>query len=191
MHSDQIQHVPATTSSSASFRASQLKIDAPARVACVVDFDNVCSRRGKYGKRAWACLDVVRFVSALRERGVSTGTVCQNDYLGVCGSKLWTAAGFRSVATGQNVDDTVKLVAATYALEGLDWLVLVASDGGYAEIIKIIRDCKIRVEVWALREAAARPLLYVADSVRWIDDFVVEPSHRPTKDKRSSFKVAA
>lgn len=148
------------------------------RIACVVDLDNVCSRHGKHGKRAWAHLDVIRFVSALRERGVNYGTICQNDYLGVCGSKLWTAAGFKSLATHVNADDTVKLAAVTYALEGLDWLVLVASDGGYVKAISAIRACNIKVEVWALREAASRPLLYVADAVRWIDEFVQEPPLR-------------
>jgi len=145
------------------------------RVACVVDLDNVCSRRGLYAKRAWAYLDVVAFIAALRERGVRRGTVFQNQKPGDCGSKLWAAAGLRCVGTGTNVDESVKLAAVNYALEGLNCLIVVASDGGYGEVIHAIRRCGIRVELWALRAAVASHLVYAADAVRWIDHFLREP----------------
>jgi uncharacterized LabA/DUF88 family protein len=89
--------------------------------------------------------------------------------------KLWSAGGLGCVATGINVDPSVKLAAVEYALAGLDCLILVASDGGYDEVIHAIRRCGVRVELWALRAAVARHLVYAADAVRWIDDLVREP----------------
>ncbi len=145
------------------------------RIACIVDLDNLCSRRGQHGTRAWAHLDVVAFTAAIRNRGATKGIVFQNQNAGDFGLKLWSAGGLGCVATGTNVDPSVKLAAVDYALAGLDCLILVASDGGYDEVIHAIRRCGVRVELWALRATVARHLVYAADAVRWIDDLVREP----------------
>ena len=145
-------------------------------VACVVDMDNVCSRRGKFGRRAWACLDVLQFGAALKERGVSRGTICQHQPFNAYGSKLWSGLGLKTVSTRENADDRVKLEAVTYAIESkIKWLILVASDGGYFDTLARIRECGIKVELWALREAVSRDLIFLVDRVRWIDDLIDEP----------------
>ncbi len=156
------------------------------KTACVIDLDNVCSRRGLHGKRAWAYLDVIAFIATLRERGVTKGAVFQNQKPGDCGSKLWAAAGLKCVATGRNVDELVKLAAVDYALEGLNCLILVASDGGYDEVIHAIRRCGVRVELWALRTAVASHLVFAADAVRWMDDLLQEPEmNRPARGRQA------
>ena len=156
-------------------------------IACVVDMDNLCSRRGKFGRRAWAQLDVLRFAAALNERGVNQGTVCQHQSFGACASKIWAGLGLKPISTHENADERVKLEAVTYALNGgLDWLILVASDGGYAEVIDAIRNCSIKVELWALRDAASRDLLYLADRIRWIDYLVDEPRPPDQNGRRSA-----
>jgi hypothetical protein len=159
-------------------------------VVCVVDMDNVCSRRGKYGRRAWACLDVLQFGSALKERGVFQGTICQHQPFSAYGARLWDGLGLKTVSTGENADDRVKLEAVTYALEaGVDWLILVASDGGYYDTLISIQECGIKIELWALREAVSRDLIFLADRVRWIDDLVDEP--RPPGNAPANHNLAA
>jgi hypothetical protein len=149
------------------------------RVACVVDMDNVCSRRGKYGRRAWAPLNVLAFAAAIKERGITLGTICQHQPFHACGSKLWSSLGLRTVSTGENADERVKLEAVTYASEAkIDWLVLIASDGGYFDTLSLIRECGIKIELWALREAVSRNLIFLVDRLRWIDELVDEP-HPP------------
>lgn len=167
---DHVTAIPASRPDSIKFAASS----AP-RIACIVDLDNLCSRRGQHGRRAWAHLDVVAFTAAIRDRGATKGIVFQNQNAGEFGLKLWSAGGLGCVATGINVDPLVKLAAVDYAFAGLDCLILVASDGGYDEVIHAIRRCGVRVELWALRAAVARHLVYAADAVRWIDDLVREP----------------
>ena len=74
-----------------------------------------------------------------------------------------------------------------YALEGLDCLILVGSDGGYDEVIHAVRRCNIRVELWALRAAVASHLVFAADAVRWIDGFLQEPNlNTPTGNRHPS-----
>ncbi len=147
-----------------------------ANIACVIDMDNVCNRRGKYGRCAQARLDVLQFGAALKERGVSRGTVCQHQPFNVYGSKLWSTLGLKTVSTGENADERVKLEAVTYSVDAkIDWLILVAGDGGYYDTLATIRECGIKVELWALRGAVARDLIFLADRVRWIDDLVDEP----------------
>jgi len=152
--------------------------------------DNVCSRRGKYGRRAWACLDVLQFGVALKERGVTRGTICQHQPFNAYGSKLWSGLGLKTVSTRENADERVKLEAVTYAVDSnIKWLILVASDGGYFDTLATIRECGIKVELWALREAVSRDLLFLADRVRWIDDLVDEPpppSHAHISANRSA-----
>lgn len=173
------------TSNKNSLKRAELRIvSAPAisaqrNVACVVDMDNVCSRRGKYGDWAWAHLDVLKFGAALKERGVTLGTICQHRPFASCGAKLWTSLGLKPVHTWKNADDQVKLEAVTYALEkNIGWLVLVACDGGYFDTLSTIRECGIKIELWALRNAVSRKLIFLADRVRWIDDLISEP-HPP------------
>lgn len=145
------------------------------RIACLVDLDNICNRRGQRGRRAWANLDIITFTAAVRDRGATTGIVFQNQPASDFGEKLWAKSGLKCIATGRNVDESVKLAAVNYALAGLDSLILVASDGGYDEVIHAIRSCGIRVELWALRAAVAKHLVFAADAVRWIDSLVQEP----------------
>jgi len=183
-------HVPYTTSNkyinaikqldcisvnSASLLDSFKSIPSGLRIACVIDLDNLCSRRGQHGRSAWAHLDIVAFTAAIRKRGATIGTVFQNQRPGAYASTLWATAGLECVGTGTNVDERVKLAAVSYAIDGLHCLILVGSDGGYDEVIHTIRRCGIRVELWALRAAVARHLVYAADAVRWIDEFVHEP----------------
>jgi uncharacterized LabA/DUF88 family protein len=159
--------------------------DTNKTIVCVIDFNNVCSRRGKLGRRAWAQLDVLKFAAALKDRGVSQGTICQHQPFTAYSSKIWSGLGLKTISTRENADERVKLEAVTYALKAnLGWLVLVASDGGYAEIVTKIRACGIKVELWALRHAASRDLLYLADRVRWIDDLLVEPQPPAHSDTR-------
>jgi hypothetical protein len=112
----------------------------------------------------------------IRERGVTIGTVFQNQKPGAYASKLWAVAGLTCVGIGTNVDDQVKIAAINHALKGVECLILVASDGGYDEVIHAIRRCGVRVELWALRNAVASHLVFAADTVRWIDGFLQEPS---------------
>jgi len=170
---NKLDHVRANLASdSGSFKSPSPS--APL-IACVADLDNLCSRRGQRGRRARACLDALGFLSALRERGVTKGTVFQNQKFGDYGSKLWSAGGLKCVATGENVDPWVERAAIDYAVNGACSLILIASDGGYDETIRAIRRCGVRVELWALRAAIARHLIFAADAVQWIDHFVREP----------------
>lgn len=169
----QLDHVRANLAS--NLRSFKSPSPSAPLIACVADLDNLCSRRGQRGMRARACLDALGFLSALRERGVTKGTVFQNQKFGDYGSKLWSAGGLKCVATGQNVDPWVERAAIDYAASGARTLIIIASDGGYDETIHAIRRRGVRVELWALRAAIARHLMFAADEVRWIDHFVREP----------------
>lgn len=145
------------------------------RIACVVDLDNVLARRGKFKKYARAQLDICKFRATLKARGITSGVVFQNRRLSVFESKIWNCLGIEAVSTRTNVDNAVKIQAIDFALEGVDTLVMCVSDGGYCGVIRAIRECGVVVEVWSLREAASRELVFASDRLVWMDYMVVEP----------------
>jgi hypothetical protein len=157
------------------------------RVACVIDLDNLLARRGKFGKYARAHLDVCEFKTAVKERGITQGVVFQNQPLSAFEAKIWGCLGLEVVSTRTNVDNTVKLQAINFALEGIDELIVCASDGGYCDVIKAIRDCGILVEVWCLRESVSLELMFAADRLAWMDGLVAEP--RPADRKPATHRA--
>jgi len=158
-----------------------LKHQSPSRVACVIDLDNVLARRGKFRQYARAQLDICKFKTALKERGITKGVVFQNQSLSAFDIKIWNCLGLDVVSKRTNVDNAVKLQAVNFALEGIDTLIICASDGGYCKVIKAIRDCGILVEVWCLRESVSTDLMFAADRLSWMDDMVVEPAPAAVK----------
>jgi hypothetical protein len=143
-------------------------------VACVVDLDNLCNYRNTFGRHAWLPLDLFSFGLALKRRGVDRGTVFQNLSISACGEQIWSQVGLNVVSTNENVDEALKLQAVNYTLEHKpEWLVMVANDGGYLEVVDAIRAAGItKVELWAQRSKVSRKLIYHVDRVIWIDEMV-------------------
>ena len=149
------------------------------RVAAVVDGDNIF--RNLEGRRISPDVDL--FANALRERGVGSTTVCQNFFREVDRNNWERIQHLRTVRVGENCDRKVMLVAIDYVMSGLDWLIIASGDADYLPLVEATQHAGTHVEIWALRRAASKHLIYAVDSVRWIDDLIVANTHRLVADQ--------
>jgi hypothetical protein len=143
--------------------------DNPIRIAAVLDGDNIF--RDDNGHRISSDLNTL--ISALRERGVRTATVCQNFFKRSERDDWQRVPRLNAVSTGGNCDTKVMLVAINYIMSGLDWLIIASGDGDYLPLVEAAQHAGTRVEIWARRSNASKRLVFAADSIRWIDDLVV------------------
>jgi hypothetical protein len=151
------------------------------RVAAVVDGDNIF--RNAEGRRISPDIDL--FANALRERGVNSTTICQNFFRDVDRNNWQRIPNLRTARAGENCDRKVMLIAIDYVMSGLDWLIIASGDADYLPLVEAAQHAGTRVEIWALRCAASKQLIYAVDSVRWIDDLIVTNAHRPFLDRSS------
>ena len=139
--------------------------------ACVVDHDNLCNRTGIQHNRA--LLDIFRFADALRQRGVSEGTICRNWHFSAVADRMWHSLGFEVLAAQRNCDPDVILSMIHYVEQSYRDLILVAGDGDYVRAVDLIRRCDVRVEVWSRRRAISTRLAAAADRVCYVDRFLI------------------
>jgi hypothetical protein len=155
--------------------------------ACVVDLDNLLHRgfeKRTGAARPQAQLDVRAFAAALKQRGVTIGTICRNRSFTALAEQTWAALGFTAIAAGKNCDPHVELAVENYAQAGCRDLVLVAGDGDYCGIVRRLQAQGIRVEVWSRKASASTELINTADQVRYIDTFLLPPSAANGNDRQ-------
>ena len=147
------------------------------RAACVIDLDNILHRgfEKSGAARPQAQLDILRLSSALRERGITRGTICRNREFPALAEQLWDRLGFKVVAARKNCDDAVIDAAKHYAQAGVQELVLVGGDDDYRRVVTSLRAQGVRVEIWSRRAKASEKLISASDAVRYIDDFIIVP----------------
>jgi len=162
------------------------QIDAYLGAACVVDLDNILNRgfdKKRGAARPQAQLDILRLAAALREHGVTCGTICRNRDFPPLAEQLWGKLGFRVIAANKNCDDEVIEAAKGYAYAGVSELILVAGDSDYVPLVTTLRARGIRVQVWSRRATTSKQLVGVASRVRDIDSFLTAPAAANTNEK--------
>lgn len=160
--------------------------------ACVIDLDNLLHRGfddAAYA-RPQARLDVFALLAKLQQQGVRQGSICRNRAFSRLGEELWNKLGFKAVAAGTNCDSHVIRESLCYAALGAQAIVLVAGDGDYSALLRLLHSNGVRVEVWARRSNCAKRLIDLADRVEYVDRFLSERGEAMVTT-RTTFRTAS